>query len=592
MPQGVTQAAPQDGSAVTDHGTAVADHGAAVSQHGAVGPDDRAAVQAVREYAEAVFRRAREPMEPLNFETNWDDQPSRHKSYPGSSRIPLAVDPPELATLRELFTGPGPTSAPASAPGWTLDRLAALLRLSYGVLDRRLAANWNQDLAKRVLFPHAVWGRGTASGGGMYPVEIYLVAGASGPLLPGVYHYATGHHALERLLTGDVTATVRSALGPDDPAGTDHYLLASIKFWKNSFKYNSFCYHVVTQDLGALLGSWDLLGRALGGPLRRTLSFDPGPLDDLLGLDGDAESVLAVVPLPWAAGDGAAGPAAQAGGRPVRSAARVTRAPFERSRTVLTFPQVTRVHRAAKGPARRPSAAALRSIVPGELRSVLPGAPPGEPVPLPPPDLDRLDRPLSTVLRQRQSSFGRFRRPPELTVDQVGTTLAFAASARRYPADVKLPDGTPALTRLWLFANHVDGLAAGTYAYLPEEHGLLPARPAPPEGMTAFLQRQYFLTNYTMGQIGAVLAISGRLDAILDAYGPAGYRVLNAEVGTVAQYAYCASAAQGLGCGAVLGFDNVAMNEALGIESTDERTVLFLLLGREHDRPADVAYHL
>ncbi|MFJ6195523.1 SagB family peptide dehydrogenase [Micromonospora sp. NPDC092111] len=549
------------------------------------------AIEVVRDYAEAVFRRAREPMEPLGYEVNWTDQPSRHKTYPGARRLPLAGDPPTLATLRELLTG----AEPPAGGGWTLDRLATLLRLSYGVLDRRLVVNWNQDIDKRVHFPHTVWGRGTASGGGMYPVEIYLVAGPSGPLLPGVYHYATGHHALERLLTGDVTPTVRAALGTAD--GPDHYLLASIRFWKNSFKYNSFCYHVVTQDLGALLGSWDLLGRALGVPLRRTLSFDPGPLDHLLGLDSDAESVFAVVPLPWAGTGEPPDPpeaadrqrAAGADPRSTDPAAagngpRVGHQPFERSRTVLAFPHITTVHRAAMAPAEIPDPDRSHDLAPAELA--------GPPTPLPAPELDRLDQSLTTVLRARRSSFGRFRRPPELTAAQVGTTLAFAAAGRRYPADVKLPDGTPELTRLWLFANHVDGLAPGTYAYRPEEHALLPAGPAPEPSMSAFLQQQYFLTNYTMGQVGAVLAISGRLDAVLAAYGPRGYRILNAEVGTVAQHAYCATTAQGIGCGAVLGFDNVAMNEALGIDTTDERTVLFLLLGGQPDIPADLAYHL
>ena len=40
---------------------------------------------------------------------------------------------------------------------------------------------------------------------------------------------------------------------------------------------------------------------------------------------------------------------------------------------------------------------------------------PGEPVALPAAQLDRLARPLSTVLPGRSSSFGRFRRPPDLT---------------------------------------------------------------------------------------------------------------------------------------------------------------------------------
>ena len=196
------------------------------------------------------------------------------------------------------------------------------------------------------------------------------------------------------------------------------------------------------------------------------------------------------------------------------------------------------------------------------------------------------------MLATRSSSFGRFRRPPELTAAELGTTLAFAAAGRHHPADAGLPGDTPALTRLWVFANHVDGLASGGYAYCPRRHALLPAGPEPEGGMSAFLQQQYFLTNYTMGQVGAVLAISGRRDAVLDAYGPRGYRIFNAEIGAVAQRAYCASTAQRVGCGAVLGFDNVSMDTALALDGTDERTVLFLLLGRHPDATADLAYRL
>ncbi|MFF0369970.1 MULTISPECIES: SagB family peptide dehydrogenase [unclassified Micromonospora] len=532
--------------------------------------------EVVRDYTEAVFRRARTPMEPLNHEVDWADQPSRHKSYPGASRLPLPAELPELPTLSDLHTG---ENLPATTR-WSLAGLAALLRLSYGVLDRRMTVNWNQDVAKRAHLEHAVWGRGTASGGGMYPVELYLVVGAGGPLLPGVYHYHTGAHVLERLLLGDVTGTVRAALGADGPGTAgDSYLLAGIRFWKNSFKYNSFCYHVVTQDLGALLGSWDLLAPALGVPLRRLLCFDPAPLDRLLDLDSDAESIFAVVPMDWTGAD------TRPPVVPADAVARVrARYPaFERSRRVRDFSAVTAVHRAAATSA-VPAPDTVGSAAPRDL--------PGEPVALPEPELDRLNRPLSAVLASRSSSFGRFRRPPELTAADLGTTLAFAAAARRYPADIKRTDGGPELTRLWVFANHVDGLPGGGYAYCERRHALLPAGPEPEDGMSAFLQQQYFLTNYTMGQVGAVLAISGRPDAVLDVFGPRGYRMLNAEVGTVAQRAYCAATAQRLGCGAVLGFDNVAMNTALGLDGTDERTVLFLLLGRHPEATADLAYRL
>lgn len=530
------------------------------------------AVDLVRRYAEAVFRRAREPMEPVNYEIDWDDQPSRHKTYPAVPRVPLPPVRTDLATLRDLLSGKNPPPAT-----WSLDRLSTLLRLSYGVLDRRLTVNWNQDVGKRVFFPHAVWGRGTASGGGMYPVEIYWVAGPSGPLLPGIYHYATGHHALERLVTGDVTPLVRAALG--DVAAGDQFLLATIKFWKNSFKYNSFCYHVVTQDVGAMLGSWDLLGRAMGTPVRRRLSFDAAALDRLLGLDSDAESVFAVVALPWsAAGSGTAtGRTSPLGDLPGLVAHRA----YERSRVIRTFPQVIETHRAGMAPTTaNPDAAGI--AVPAELSHPS--------TPLPAPAMDRLDQSVPQLIAKRASSFGRFRRPPELTAAELATTLAVAADSRHYASDVKRDDQP--LTRLWVFANHVDGLAPGTYAYRERDGVLLSVRAAPEPNMSTFLQHHYFLTNYAMSQVGAVLAISGRLDAVLTAFGPRGYRILNAEVGTVAQATYCAAAALGIGCGAVLGFDNVGMNEALGIDGTDEQTLLFLLLGRQPTHVADYSYRL
>ncbi|PMR60429.1 nitroreductase [Verrucosispora sp. ts21] len=534
----------------------------------------------VRDYTEAVFRRARVPMEPLNFEVDWVDQPSRHTAYPGAPQVPLPTRLPDLATLRDVFT-----QAPSASAGWSMARLATLLRLSYGVLDRRMTVNWNQDVAKRAHFEHAVWGRGTASGGGMYPVEVYLVAGASAPVLPGVYHYDTGRHMLQRLLVGDAGGSIRAGLaGPED---ADSFLVASLRFWKNSFKYNSFCYHVVTQDLGALLGSWELLASALGVPLRRLLCFDPAPMDRLLGFDSDQQSVFAVVPLQWSAeAAGTRDPAVptRVGDGGVTPPVQIHYAAHERSKRVRQFPAVTEVHRAAAHPPATVDPAAVVDAAPRPLS--------GEPVALPEPRLDLLDRPLSTVLATRSSSFGRFRRPPELTVAELGTTLAFAAAGRPHPADAGLPADAPALTRLWVFANHLDGLPAGGYAYCPRRHALLPAAPEPAVGMSAFLQQHYFLTNYTMGQVGAVLAISGRLDAVLDAYGPRGYRILNAEIGAVAQRVYCATTAQRVGCGAVLGFDNVAMDEALGLSDTDERTVLFLLLGRNSDAVATVEYRL
>lgn len=526
-------------------------------------PQER--VRTVHDYAETVFHRGRVPMEPLNFQPNWRDQPSKHKTYLGVPRLPLPSHLPDLGPVASALGGHA-----GGGPAWTLDSVATLLRLSYGLLDRRLRIGWNQDIDTRIHYQDALWGRATASGGGMYPLETYWVTGGSGPLTPGVYHYSTAHHALERLLTGDVSGQVREALGADP--GTDQFLLVSVRFWKNSYKYNSFCYHVVTQDAGAMLGSWELIARGLGRPLHRALWFADEPLNALLGLKTLDESVLAVVPLPWAGGDRPGGPAGA--GRPAE------RPFFERSAEILRFEQVERVHLATllagdqvhPRPVAEPGSAVVPAPVSGGTR--LPPPAPG-------------DGELGGLLRRRRSSFGAFTAQPPLSLEELGTVLAGASSAQRYSADVKTADAP--LTRLYVLANRVGDLAPGTYAYEAGGHRL---RAIEEREVGTFLQKAYYLTNYNLDQVAAVVAIAAGLDSGLRLYGSRGYRVLNAEVGAVAQTAYVAACAAGVGCGAVLGFDNLAIDESLGLDRTDERTFLFLLLGHERTDPADFDYRL
>src|SRR5262245_18728074 len=120
-----------------------------------------ASTQVVRDYLEAVCRRGREPMPPVGVQPNWADQPSRHKPYLDVTRLPLPAGLGEGlgATSDALLGGPGRPDGPP----WTLADLATLLRLSAGVLQWRLSVSWNQDSHVRVLYPEALWCRGTAS---------------------------------------------------------------------------------------------------------------------------------------------------------------------------------------------------------------------------------------------------------------------------------------------------------------------------------------------------------------------------------------------------------------------------------------------
>ncbi|GAA0897906.1 hypothetical protein GCM10009557_72950 [Virgisporangium ochraceum] len=163
-----------------------------------------------------------------------------------------------------------------------------------------------------------------------------------------------------------------------------------------------------------------------------------------------------------------------------------------------------------------------------------------------------------------------------------------AAHVAHLPTEVAAP-GDGHLAKLYVFVNHVRGVAPGSYAYDPARHDLRPIRPGPP-GM--FLQRNYFLPNYNLEQAAVVVVPAVRVGDVLDAVGPRGYNVVNATIGAVAQSFYTAAAALDLGCGVALGFDGVSYIEELDLDGTGETPLLIMLAGHERALPSDYRYDL
>ncbi|MFB7234582.1 nitroreductase family protein [Streptomyces sp. NPDC056269] len=567
------------------------------------------------EYADAVLHRGRVPMEPADFVPDWPDGPRRGKFYPGAEAyaLPDGHDVPDAPAGAGLLPGPGgePTAgAPARPPGahagFTLPLLSAMLKDSYGLTGRRLGIQANSDLSGLPFYTHANWSRGTAGGGGLYPVGVYWASGPSGPLTPGVHYYDVQRHAVQRLLTGDVTARVRAALGPDAPAEaveTDQYLVLGVKYWQTAFKYNSFGYHVVCTDVGTLVQTWRVWAAARGLRTAPVLWFDEPRLNGLLGTVGEEEGVFAVVPLRWDGDGNGTGtgtgtvPRTAVGaetGPAVRARARgaggrggvdgpgpaVRHRDVERSRTVIEFPTVLAMHAATlAGAADRPAPGAL---APAAARPVPAG---GTRVPLPAPAFP--DVPVRRVLRSRRSSFGRFDAAEPVTPGQLSSVLAACAAASLGgEAD---PDGALRQVRLYAFVNHVRDIAPGAYVYDPDAGDLALVVPG---AQGAFLQENYFLANYNLEQAGVVLVPTVRTKAVLDAVGDRGYRLAVGTAGAVAQTFYLAASALSLGAGVALGFDNVSFVERLGLEGTEEAPLLIMPLGNERPGPADFRHEI
>lgn len=537
-----------------------------------------------RSYAQAAFRRAIEPLEPPDFVPNWRDHPSLYKIYKNTERLTLPLERPrELLSLEQLFARIASPQAQVNQPkNLQIEELATMLYFAHGVLSRRLKIHPDQKAQMVARYYRTdLYARGTASGGGLYPTEIYWVCGAGNTVAPGIYHYDNAHHELEQLFTGDATPIVRAAAF-EYPAvcHTNQFLLITLNFWKNTFKYNNFGYHVMTQDIGALLCSLWFLAVGYQIDWHPLFWYQDEQLNKLLGLSTDIESVMALVPLPSLQETPLYAPVSGTPGN-----GHTPPPMFQRSEAFRLFEMGKSAHRATLLADDPLPAATVRTHA--TICEEEPGS--FEHIPLPPPGLANLQKDLLDTFQMRRSSFGTFSASPPLSQEELATLLYTGALLRNYRSDVKSEADLPYFTRQAVFINHVAGIKSGAYSYSACEHCLTVIEEA---DMALFLQQHYFLQNYSLAEAAAVIAIIGNLEAMLEVYGNRGYRLLNAEAGLVAQGLYMVSTGLSLACGAALGFDNTALNSALGLDQIGQQTLLFVLVGHELGQTGDFDYRL
>ena len=146
------------------------------------------------EYATAILRRGRVPMEPGRLRPGLGGPPAQGQVLP---RTPRRSRCPDRGCRGAGHRWSAACSGRRGTGAFTLPLLGGMLRDSYGLIGRRLAVQANTDLGTLPSYTHANWSRGTASGGGLYPIGVHWVAGAGGPVTPGVYYYATPHHGMQ-----------------------------------------------------------------------------------------------------------------------------------------------------------------------------------------------------------------------------------------------------------------------------------------------------------------------------------------------------------------------------------------------------------
>lgn len=108
------------------------------------------------------------------------------------------------------------------------------------------------------------------SGGGLHPLEPYIIAWSCAGLQRGLYHYRAGDHALETVSgpSPDLETLLSAAQRTAGPTPLSEYppvmFILTARFRRTAWKYESIAYRVILIEVGALIQTMYLVATDMG----------------------------------------------------------------------------------------------------------------------------------------------------------------------------------------------------------------------------------------------------------------------------------------------------------------------------------------
>jgi SagB-type dehydrogenase family enzyme len=161
-----------------------------------------------------------------------------------------------------------------------LDGLARILRMTWGQTGWIEGSPFGRLAAKT-----------SPSGGGLHPIECYVLAWNVRGLLPGIYHYEAGRDELSRLRRGDFRTAAGNAASKQRWVERAAFLcVLTAVFERTLWKYRSEgAYRVLWLDAGHLAQTFCLVATSLGLGAFTTAALQDSYIEKLIGLDGIKE---------------------------------------------------------------------------------------------------------------------------------------------------------------------------------------------------------------------------------------------------------------------------------------------------------------
>jgi SagB-type dehydrogenase family enzyme len=198
------------------------------------------------------------------------------------------------STVKELLKLPAPTlSGPHS-----LERSFA---------ERRSVREYGPVMLTPAQLGQVLWAaqgvtertglRTAPSAGGLYPLELYVVAGEVAGFQPGIYHYRVGRHLLALFAAGDRRADLASAtLGQEWVALAPAVIVIAAAYGRTTAKYGDRGRRYVHMEVGHAAQNACLQATALGLGCAVVGVFDDRDVKRLIGLP-PREEALALLPV-------------------------------------------------------------------------------------------------------------------------------------------------------------------------------------------------------------------------------------------------------------------------------------------------------
>ncbi|MGD1900058.1 MAG: SagB/ThcOx family dehydrogenase [Phormidesmis sp.] len=512
---------------------------------------------------------------------DWSQQPLPYKDYKIGHDIDL-----------KPYLEKEPTGADDAWRWW--QRLSRLLIDSYGLT------------AKVMTFSgEPVYLRSAPSAGGLYPAEIYLVSRGTSLLPPGLYNYQVRTHSLMHFWDDHPWQALQAGCFWQPSLETTQLaLVITTVFQRSAWRYQDRAYRRVFLDSGHLLGNLEVAGTLCDYRPHLIGGFADEQINQLLYLDSQEESALALLALAdLFQVEQNLSPARSALPSPIHTDIVATPdgqlLDYLHQNTLISteagFGQQQQKNAdEVVLPAGKESEAAATADATSKDLEPITDSPTENPAgdkykfpfgitvstktqPIPwGEDLAELEDALLT-----RRSTRRYSRAPLHSAD-LFALLDFAYHSEHYVTQAfdQQPDYFDlSLVETFVAISNVDGLESGCYYYAPKSEELRQIR------FKQFHKDLHFLClGQDLGRdAGAVIFHTSNLAAAVARYGDRAYRYLHMDAGHLGQRLNLAATRRQIGVSGIAGFFDDQVNELLSIPA--EEAVLYITtIGQKAER--------